>query len=335
MDPTGPQSRRLRCICAGLAAIKLTSTVGGASSTSSSTNSSSSCGRGATVALISHEGGPHFSAYIDAAAALPPTVSQIVLCDMDGSWLSMARSVIGSRLTGVYSDLNEMLATENPLMSVVAMEAGRGPDAIRAVLEAGSHVMAEKPSCTDPADLRELTALADSKGLFIMMALSNRLNAETVKAKELIDAGVIGELYGMELHQVADQTRLGREDAASTWSNIKARAGGGHLIWLGIHWLDLAQYITGADIVQVAGFTANVGEHGKKLDVEDSAAASFKMSNGTLGTMTSAYFVDKGYNAHIKLWGSKGWIQVRARHLHNRTALPVPVEAIRPFTTTV
>jgi predicted dehydrogenase len=53
-----------------------------------------------------------------------------------------------------------------------------------------------------------------------------------------------------------------------------------------------------------------VGKSGQKLDVEDSAAASFKLDNGTLGTLTSAYFTDTGYNSHIKIWGSEGWIQM-------------------------
>ena len=39
----------------------------------------------------------------------------------------------------------------------------------------------------------------------------------------------------------------------------KARAGGGHLIWLGIHFLDMANYITGSSVVEASGFTANVG----------------------------------------------------------------------------
>eukprot|EP01051_Picozoa_sp_SAG22_P001768 SAG22_NODE_73_length_22318_cov_47.105315_15_plen_67_part_00 len=52
---------------------------------------------------------------------------------------------------------------------------------------------------------------------------------------------------------VADQTRLGREGYGDRWEASKARAGGGHLVWLGIHWLDLAQYMTGTSITQVGG----------------------------------------------------------------------------------
>jgi predicted dehydrogenase len=81
------------------------------------------------------------------------------------------------------------------------------------------------------------------------------------------------------------------------------------LIWLGIHWLDLAMHITGRNIDQVAGFTANVG--GQSLGVEDSAAAALHFDNGMLGTLTSGYYLDRGYHSHLKLWGSTGWLHLQ------------------------
>eukprot|EP01051_Picozoa_sp_SAG22_P001769 SAG22_NODE_73_length_22318_cov_47.105315_16_plen_135_part_00 len=55
---------------------------------------------------------------------------------------------------------------------------------------------------------------------------------------------------------------------------------------------------------------SQVGEAGKKLDVEDSSTAAFRLDNGTLGVITSGYYTDVGYNSHLKLWGSKGWIDM-------------------------
>jgi len=127
-------------------------------------------------------------------------------------------------------------------------------------------------------------------------------------ARELIRENKIGKIYGVELHLVADQTRLTAPAYHQSWFAHKARVGGGHLLWIGIHWVDLAMYLTDSSITQVAGFTANVG--GQPLDVEDSAVLSLKFSNGALGTMTSGYYTDKGYQSHIKLWGSGGWIEI-------------------------
>src|SRR5690606_3796107 len=91
-----------------------------------------------------------------------------------------------------------------------------------------------------------------------------------------------------------------------SWFADRARAGGGHLAWLGIHWLDLAMFISGSDIAGVCGFTGIVG--GQPLRAEDAAALALRFDNGALGTMVSGYFTDKGYHSHLKLWGSGGWL---------------------------
>ena len=117
-----------------------------------------------------------------------------------------------------------------------------------------------------------------------MLALANRSNSEILAARELIHSGKLGKIYGLEMHLVADQTRLTRPDYHRQWFAQRSRSGGGHLIWLGIHWLDLAMFLTDATISSVCGFTANVG--GQPIDIEDSAAATLQFSNGTLGTLT-------------------------------------------------
>ena len=89
-----------------------------------------------------------------------------------------------------------------------------------------------------------------------MLALSGRLSADVQKARELVASGAIGKLYGVEMHFLADQTRLARKDYAERvgWTLEKARAGGGHLVWLGIHYLDQMMFITDSSVSQVSGF---------------------------------------------------------------------------------
>ena len=257
------------------------------------------------VALITHAGGAHVGAYLTALAA-SEACGRVLLADPDGRWREPAQRVLKSKLKTTYSDLTTLLQNEQPTLGLVSMEAKLAPPVIDAVLGAGVHVFAEKPACVRTADFAPLVRKADSKHLHLMLALANRTNPEVLAAKKLIDSGKIGRIYGLEMHLIADQTRLTRPGYRKQWFAHKSRAGGGHLIWLGIHWLDLAMYLTGADVEQVAGFTANVG--GQPLDIEDSASATFKFSNGTLGTLTSGYYLDKGYHSHIKIWGSQGWL---------------------------
>ncbi len=128
--------------------------------------------------------------------------------------------------------------------------------------------------------------------------------------RRLIGAGKLGKIYGVEVHLVTDQTRLKSEEYRKSWFCSKARAGGGQLIWVGIHWLDLALHVTGLKVKQVAGFAGLVG--GQPIDIEDSAVLSMRFSNGSFGTMTSGYYLDKGYQSHVQIWGEHGWIRLAA-----------------------
>lgn len=262
-----------------------------------------------TVGMITHAGAAHVTSYLQALAA-SADCDAVVLADPDGSWQADARRILGDKLTDVAGDYKTLLEKHRPQMVLVTMEARRAPPVIDAALEAGCHVFAEKPSCVRVADFAPLVDKADRKHRYLMLALANRLNPEVVAAREMIASGRIGKLYAMELHLVADQTRLTRESYHHEWFAHKDRAGGGHLIWLGIHWLDLAMYLVDSSIVETAGFVANVG--GQPIDVEDAAAAAFRFDSGALGTVTSGYFLDKGYHSHIKIWGSAGWIHLES-----------------------
>jgi len=260
-----------------------------------------------TVAVITNGEGAHLGAYFPALSECED-VKSVVLSDPDGLTVEQARKAMGNKLKAVYTDPAKMLKAEAAQMVLVSLEARLAPAAIDLALEAGCHVLAEKPACVNPEDFAKLTTKANKKKLHLMLALANRLNPETQEARRLIQEGYLGDIYGIELHQIADQTRLKSKSYHEKWYAKKERGGGGHLSWLGIHWLDLAMYLTGSNITEVAGFTGNVG--GQPIDVEDSAAIALKFDNGTFGTMTSGYYLDKGYHSLIKIWGSEGWLEI-------------------------
>ena len=260
------------------------------------------------VGLLTNADGAHVSAYLQALAAAE-ACSRVVLGDPDGRWENAARHALGEKLIGVYRNHQELLSAESPELALVTLEAGLAPPVIQRSLDANCHVFAEKPACLRARDFEQLARHADSKHRHLMLALANRSNSEILAARELIHSGKLGKIYGLEMHLVADQTRLTRPDYHRQWFAQRSRSGGGHLIWLGIHWLDLAMFLTDATISSVCGFTANVG--GQPIDIEDSAAATLQFSNGTLGTLTSGYYLDKGYHTHIKIWGAAGWLRIQ------------------------
>jgi predicted dehydrogenase len=261
------------------------------------------------VGVITQADGAHLPDYFASLAKIEEAEA-VALADASGKTADAARKALGDKLKEVFKDPADMLRRFEPQLAVVSLEAAAAPPVIDAALDAACHVFAEKPSCTRATDFEKLSRKAQQKHRHLMLALANRSHAPVREARRLVRAGKLGKVYGVEIHLVTDQTRLKSEEYRKSWFCIKSRAGGGQLIWVGIHWLDLALYVTGLKVKQVAGFAGVVG--GQPIDVEDSAALSLRFDNDSFGTMTSGYYLDKGYQSHVQVWGEHGWLRLAA-----------------------
>lgn len=283
--------------------------MGAATCLATTANSAVWASGGIQVGVISQTDGPHLVAYLEALRDIAE-VDSVVLAVDDNAIALQARSLLGDKLLTTYGSCEQLLKNHQPDLVIVCLEARAAPQAVMDALERGCHVFAEKPACVRVEDFRVMAQLAERKQRHLMLALANRLNEEVTAARDLVIQGKIGRIYGIEMHLVADQTRLTRSAYRDSWYAFKDRAGGGHLIWLGIHWLDLAMYLTGSSISKVNAMITNIG--GQPIEVEDSAVLSLQFDNGALGTFTSGYYLDSGYHSHIKIWGSGGWLEIQS-----------------------
>ena len=263
--------------------------------------------RAIKVAVLTNAEGAHLGAYFPALAQTEEA-EEVVLADPSGVTFEQAKKDLKTKLKATYKDVATLLTKEQAHMALVSMEARLAPPLIDMALEAGCHVLCEKPSCVRAEDFAPLVKKAERKHRHLMLALANRVHAPVREARRIIKEGLLGKLYGLEVHLVADQSRLKRESYRKEWYCSKARGGGGNLIWLGIHWLDLALFITGHKVKQSAGFAGLVG--GQPLDIEDSAAVALRFDDGTFGTMTAGYYLDRGYQSHLQVWGEQGWLRL-------------------------
>jgi len=261
----------------------------------------------ATVGIVTESNGAHLASYLESLQ-LCQGVKQIALADPSGESFERATSLFGSKgiTLRTFRDYRKMLEAVAPDLALVTLEPRHSPEAIETCLQAKCHVATEKPACVRVEDFAQLVRTAAAQNRQLMLALANRLGPPAKKAVELVRKGFLGKPYGTSIHLIADQTRLTRPSYQTSWRAAKSRAGGGHLLWLGIHYLDLIQYITGDSISQVSGLIQNVG--GQPIDVEDAAVASLQFKGGAVGTYHGGYYLDSGYQLGIKLWGSQGWL---------------------------
>ena len=109
------------------------------------------------------------TAYLDALAATAE-VGSVVLSDPTGFWVDVARATLGDRLVSTHTEPLAMLASAKPDMAVIAYEAVLAPPIVRAALEVGCHVLAEKPACTAIEAMDELVVLAARQKRKLMLA---------------------------------------------------------------------------------------------------------------------------------------------------------------------
>lgn len=154
-----------------------------------------------------------------------------------------------------------------------------------AALEAGKHVLCEKPLANTLEEAEAMAAAADraDKGVFAMVGFTYRRVPAAAFARDLVLSGAIGEVRQVRAAYLQDW--LVDSEAPLTWRLQKESAGSGALGDLGAHAVDLSQFITGQKITGVSGIL-NTFVHERPLLAEASGLA------GTAGTARGNVTVD-------------------------------------------
>ena len=147
-----------------------------------------------------------------------------------------------------YPSFDALLADARvDIVAIGSYYGARGELAIRA-LEAGKHVIADKPLCTRLEELDRIRALAKQRGLSVGLMLDLRDNGNVLSAMELIKKGVIGRINNIRFNGQHPLLYGARPD----WYFEKGKHGG-VINDIAIHGIDLARIFTGADTERVIG----------------------------------------------------------------------------------
>ncbi|MDR2405727.1 MAG: Gfo/Idh/MocA family oxidoreductase [Deltaproteobacteria bacterium] len=139
-------------------------------------------------------------------------------------------------------------------------------------LEAGKHLLLEKPGARNPLELAKVAELARQRGLKVKVGYNHRFHPSFIKAKELKDSGALGPLMYIR-GRYGHGGRLGYE---KEWRMVKETSGGGELLDQGSHLIDLALWFLG-DVSRVSGYLPN---YYWKAEVEDNAFMILESQGG-------------------------------------------------------
>ncbi len=180
-------------------------------------------------------------------------------------------------------------------------------------LEAGKHVIVEKPLANDLGSALEIAAAAERARTELSVCFPFRYEPRVEAARRLVAAGALGELVGTLLGFLADKPEsywFGgfTSRTSSDWRASRAKAGGGILIMNLCHYIDLLRYLTGDEPAKVLALTGAVDRPGQ---IEDSVAATLQYEGGAIGTFfgSSAARGMPG-RSELRLWGSEGHVVV-------------------------
>jgi predicted dehydrogenase len=263
----------------------------------------------ATVALVQTAEARHRGGYLDAIRDLEE-ITDGVIVDASGATFAQAQQTITGKPVRTYHTFAEMLAGEKapPAMVIATASGVEAPGLILPALDAGIPVLAEKPACVDADSFARLVDASERRDVPLMLALANRVAPWAQDAKRILQSGGIGKLLAARALTLADYGRIW-DLRTRDWTFRRAEVGGGYLIWLGIHLLDMLVFLTGERIVEVQAQIGNV--NGAPVDVEDLASMNVRFGNGAQANLLCGYVLDTTLKQiDVSLWGGSGWVRV-------------------------
>lgn len=187
----------------------------------------------------------------------------------------------------VYTDYKKLLKESGAEAVCVLLPNKFHAPVTIAAAKAGCHILVEKPMANSSAECQKMIDAANKAGVTLMVNQSQRRLPAHIKAKEVLDSGILGRVNyvtGMFGHS-------GPENWSPTgkWFFKKDEARFGAMADLGVHEADIIRFLTGKEIVEVGAFTACLEKKG--ATVEDNFSATIKFDDGTLGMFGSSWTV--------------------------------------------
>lgn len=230
------------------------------------------------------------------------------ICDDNTDLLQAKRRKLG--VSG-YTDFREMLAAEQLDLVVVTVPHHVGRSVIHAAASHGVHVLKEKPFGTSLKEAHELAALCETSGIQLMVTLQRRFNPIYTSFLQLADQ--IGTPFVVDA-----QYTLHTNDPGAGWRGRTEAAGGGCIIDMGYHLVDMILWYFGLpDRVLADLSTSARPDH--SYDAEDTALIHFGYDSGLYGSLLLSRFIGPKAE-HIRLVGSRGIVHLergRIRRLTN------------------
>ena len=221
----------------------------------------------------------------------------VAVCDADEQKARAIGGRVGARI--MRTD-EEVFRSDDVDAVVICTPSHQHAEQAIAALEAGKHVLVEKPIGLNAAEAERVVAAAERARLTLMVAMNNRYRPDTLALKPFASGGELGDIFLTRGAWLNQKSRVVRP----TWRHRRATAGGGALIDLGVQTIDLCLWML--DFPQVTSVFTHL-HYPTGIEVEDTAAILLRLANGAGISLTISWSLVAERDRHyMRMLGTRG-----------------------------
>lgn len=233
--------------------------------------------------------------------AMKKTPESELIAVMDADSSTAKRVAEKYDVPNYYDNVDDLLANEEIEAVYIASPVFCHKEQALKAADAGKHILLEKPIAMNADEAIEIVKYCKKKNVRLATGFMMRFATLHQKMKQMLSEGYIGQLVYMYAHFSCWYPEM-----EGAWRQYKELSGGGALMDMGMHLVDLTQYITGSNITQVAAMNETIKF---SYEVEDSSSLLAKFDNGMIGSLNANFNIpDSAARWEISFFGTEGRI---------------------------
>jgi len=200
-----------------------------------------------------------------------------------------------------YDNYQDLLADPEIEAVYIASPVNCHKEQVIAAAKAKKQILVEKPICGTIEEGEEVLRICEQEGVKIATGLMMRYHTYHQTMKQLIADGKLGQIVSARA-----QLTCWYPDIPGAWRQVKALAGGGSLTDMGVHCIDLLQYIIGSKAKKVVSFCST---NSFSYDVEDQSSTMIELENGAFAYVDANFNIpDAAAKCRMEIYGTRGSI---------------------------
>lgn len=231
-------------------------------------------------------------------------------CDADVGRAADCAACFGGR---AFNSLTDLLADDAVDAVIVCTPAKSHREIVVQALQAGKHVLCEKPMAVSEADAQAMIVAEQASGCKLMISHNQRFYEPHIRAKMLLESGAIGRLISFRTFNGIRGPEYSSILGADHAYFDRKMSGRGVMSDVGSHRVDLMRFMLGCDYRRVFSYTPTLEKKdalGRPIEVDDNAMSIVEMDNGAVGVIITSWTSMSGNDRMTQLFGTAGVITI-------------------------